>query len=695
MEPLPSAPTATPEEQFQAISSLLDQGVDLSVLDSPDTEDGPTRPGALVPGDGSEEAVLKLTEKEETDLALYLVELCDRYDGVMDGRRQIEQDIQNAYKMAPDPQASGRGPAPSEMVSELTMSLTDQASARITSNIMGVTPLIRVTPIDGADQESLASIATAEATERFLQEYSMRVMDLLTKLPLAIHRTCKVGTCVLKAEWVKKKQVLWEVKDDPISGPKRLRRVRYDGKVNVQLVPNRHVIVWPPTISNWQEEAEIVGQEEFYSPSRWHAFARSLKLDKEIVALVDAQPGGESDFLGEESLENSGISVTPMRDTMPMVKLTELWCDTVIPGRDETEKFQVILHRPTGKILWIDYNRYQNQKHPYFPIRYKLVDELAWGDGVGQEVRQHHACDSALRNLELDSLKAGAYWVILRRSGWVHETLTDRVMPGQIIPVDDVDADFKPVKLGGEVPELVAAKQDNSYRAREATGQSSVLSGMGDPVQKSGTGTGATIALIEQAGKKFGQVDSTIRNDLSAFYMFVLELIAQMAPEGVYYRCANEEDARILMSLRWTPPRGDMASLYHIWAQAPSAANSQEARKQALIMASQYLDQHMQTWLPMAQQILQQENPAALDRLTRSVLDFKRLLTERVIEDYDIAGIKDKIPDIPEPIPEDQVINQLMQQLQQVQQQYDQLMMQMQQMMPQDPAMAGGEVPVQ
>jgi hypothetical protein len=682
VEPLSSTPTATPEEQFQAISLLLDQGADPSVLDSAQQEEGPTRPGALVPGDGSQAPTLKLTSDEETKLAQYLCELCDRYDGVMDSRREIEQDIQLAYKMAPDPQQQGRGPAPSEMVSEFTMSLTDQASARITANIMGVDPIAKVTPIDGADQESLVSIETAEATERFLQEYTLREMNLRTKLPLAIHRVCKVGTCILKAEWKTKKKMVWKLREDLLTGAQSYDRTpRIEGKVNVQLVPNRHVLIWPPTISDWQDEYEIVGQEEFYSRSRWHALAASLNLEKEVVEQVDAQPGGESDFLGEEVLAESGVEMTAMHESMPMTKLTELWCDTVIPGRTEPEKFQVILHRDTRQILWADYNRYQSQKHPFFPVRYKLVDELAWGDGVGHEVRMHQACDSALRNLELDGLKAGAYHVVLRRSGWVHETLTDRVMPGQVIPVDDVNEDFKTAKLGGEVPEIGSAKQDNSFRAREASGQAPVLSGLGDPVQKSGTGTGATVALIEQAGKKFGQVDATIRNDLSAFYQFVLELIAQMAPEGVYYRCANEEDARVLMSLRWTPPKGEVGSLYHIWAQAPSAANSQEARKQALVMASQYLEQHLAQWLPMAQQILQMENPAAIDRLNRLVLDFRRELTYRVIEDYDIPGIKDKIPDLPPPIPEDQVINQLMQQLQQMQQQYEQLQMQVQQMM--------------
>lgn len=649
-------------------------------------EGGATRPGALVPGDGSQEATLKLSAQEEAALASYLCEICDRYDGVMDGRREIEQDIQLAYKMASDPQQMGRGPAASEIVSELTMSLTDQASARITANIMGVEPIAKVTPIDGPGQEDLVSIETAEATQRFLQEYSLREMGLKVKLPLAIHRVCKVGTCVLKAEWQTKKKMVWKLREDIVSGRQSyIRTPQYDGKVNVQLVPNRHVIIWPPTLSDWQEDYEIVGQEEFYSTSRWHALAASLGLESDVVAAVDAQPGGESDFLGEEILAESGVDAVPMRETMPMTKLTELWCDLVIPGRLEAEKFQVILHRDTRKILWADYNRYQNQKHPYFPLRYKLVDELAWGDGVGHEIRMHQAVDSALRNLELDSLKAGAYWVVLRRSGWVHETLTDRVIPGQVIPVDDVNADFKPVKLGGEVPELRSARQDNSFGAREASGQAPVLSGLGDPIQKSGTGTGATVALIEQAGKKFGQVDSTIRNDLSAFYQFVLELIAQMAPDGVYYRCANESDARILMSLRWTPPKGDIGSLYHIWAQAPSAANSQEARKQSLVMASQYLEQHLQMWLPMAQQILQQENPAALDRLLREVADFRRMLAYQVIEDYDIPGVKDRIPDLPEPTPEDQVINQLMQQLQQMQQQLQQLQGQMQPQQPLPP----------
>lgn len=690
--PGPPPPPPDPNTNaFDILSQLQDGGVDIAQLLANEPEADlagaqDIRPGAHLPGSGPQE--IRLEEDEQAKLATEFCAILDEYEGVMQGHYDREEEIKDAYSLRPDPRHGDATPGSSRMVSELTMTVVDQQHARLVSNMLEVTPLATIKPVENSEaDEDQAGIDMAESAERFLHAYLMREMGAARFLPLAIHDTVGVGTSVLVPEWRITERKRYHYTKDSNSPEKKAEK---RGGVYVEIVPNRHVKVWPPTVRDWQE-AELVGHDSWLSISQWRLRAvqwmktseRSWGLtDEDMLSIEATAEFASGDEREAKQLANQGVQVDQATTLGKRVKLTTLFGYRILGDDHQPRRFLCYLARESRKILWIGDNPYHCQRFPYFPIRYKLIPGFAWGMGAGAEILYHQAADTTFACLEQDNLMSSAYGIVLRNASSMRDTLTDRPFPGQSVVVEDPEKDFIWRQLGGKIDQLQEAKDDNRYRAQTASGIPPVLSGTGDPIQKSGASSGGTVALIEQAGKKSGEIDRTIRTDFTDFLMFVLELVSQYAPNGVFYRFASKDDAETLKLMKFVPPRADLDEIFHVSVQAPSASTSREARRQGYLMAWQFLMQHMQMWVPMATQYLQATNPAEVQNLQAKVLTFSRFLASKIIQDYDLPGVGDQIPDIPPPQPADQTINSLMQQLEQMNQQVQQLTQAQQQPQP-------------
>lgn len=662
---------------------LLDELV--AADEAPD--DG-TREGVAIPGE-SESLEIRLTDEQKTELALELCEICDEYKRAASELHSTEDQIRDAYAQKFDPALGGTVPDAAEMASEMVMSFTDQAAARLQTNVMGVTPLMVVDVTEGVNGlDPTEADELRRATERFINSYTMEELDFEHLLPVALLRTCKVGTSVFYLGWKEERRVHYEYEK---TSPKAKRVEKRVGVVDRKLIDNKSVIVWPPTLINWQEGYQIVGHEMPLTPAEWREIVARYKLSKEVTESIELDPG-EPTKTGESERQVSSTELADRKSLQP-VMLTELWCHMILPGRTEPDKFQAILHRPSYRILWIGYNGYHSQKHPYHPVRYKWSDNSAWGTGIGQEIINNWAADTALWCLELDNLYAGAYWVILRRSGSMYHTQTDNIRPGMNVPVEDVEKDFKPVKMGGDAPEVGMARTQNQSRAASASGLSSVMFGQGDPVMKSGAGTGSTLGLIEQGNKKIAAIFSNIKVDVSAAYMRVMELVAQFAPGGVFYRHVDEQAATRLKQLEYVPPRGDISRLFRFRAQAPSTSSTDEARRQGYMMIWTFAMQHAEVISQYVLQTLQTENPAAIPRWNETVTTYLNQIARKVIEYQEMPGVEEFIPYPPQLTQQDEIINQQTQQLQQLQGQLQQAQMTLQQLAQQGAGMMGGGQP--
>jgi hypothetical protein len=366
-----------------------------------------------------------------------------------------------------------------------------------------------------------------------------------------------------------------------------------------------------------------------------------------------------------------------------------------LPGDQDdrlpTERFQVIIHEASRTLLHVRYNTRRNCHHPYRPLRYKMKGQFALADGVGHETRYVHAADTAFRNLEVDSLMGGAFWVQQVVAGTLADRVLNQIRPGMKVPVSEIDADFKPTRMGGDVPELRGAIADNQSRGRDVASLPDPMRGLGDPRMKSGADTGSTLALIENARTKFEMIGQRMRLDLSAIYSELLQLLVDNASDLYLESLGTADEVAALRSLRQQDPYRPLSATFKIWVQAPSESSSKASRKQAYLILWKFALDYANWLLQAAVPLVEKTSPAAAERFQREIFAYIKVITERVVENSDVPGVKDVVPKLPDPTPPEQIVDQLMaetEKLQGIIMQQNQQMQALQQ--PAQPMPAGG-----
>ena len=690
-QPPPESPAQflTPEELamapegtgFEAVLTEQMEGFDPALLfdeEARPEETSGVRDGQTIPGTQPEGNPFDLSDDQKTQLCQDTIDMLDLYDSALYNRWEREEEIEAAYALASDPIHGGVTADAEHLISEFLMSQVDQAGARIEENLLGARPLIKVDPIvkDGEVDEMTFVQKFARSTENFLNAFCLHDMKLEKKLPIISHRTVKTGTCILHPKWISRRKTAryfgnnGEVETEQTSS----------GSIEVDLPPNRHVICWPPDKVDWQE-CSYVGHRFFLTEAEFKTYARrELDLDDEtILQILTRSP--EEDYRGQARTQSqTGIRPADELDRkVGSIKLTQLYFYITLPDQEEPHSGYMILHEDTRQILLIDKNRYWKEVIPYFPVRYKVADESAWGTGIGDEVIYIQAQDTALRNLQMDNLMSGAFNIYQVAAGTMADVMLDRPLPGQMVPVDKPGEDIVSTPMGGKAAGIDETVTQNRFFGREATGLAPVLGGQGDPTMKSGAGTGSTLALIEQAGKKFGAVDRRMRADLSDFFTFVLELVTQYAQDGLYYKWASDEDAHRIELFKYEPLRGILDDNLRVFASAPNAATSKEGRHQSLMVFWQFINQHNQLMMELAAQVFAKENPTGYKRWLEQTLRFMDELVHDIAHSQEVPGLASLMPHLPEVTPIDTQMNALMQQLQEAQQKIEQMTMEQQQ----------------
>jgi len=612
-----------------------------------------------------------MPEEEKKLLEREVQQVIDDYKVVMARRHKRESEIEDAYALKAPRRTIGDYPGASDLCSEKIMSVVDQAQARISNQILSVKPLMRVEPIDSAAnrvmfQDSAAQMA--KALERFLERYSRAVIKIEKRFPSFAHRFTKLGTAVVHSEWESVEELTY------LEGqlvPKQEGRVRWT------LLSNADTLIWPAWALDWQDDYEWVGHRSPQTVSQFKGFAASLGLDPALTAQIIATAAVPSKDDGFKQAEAAGIEVSSAGDEKlsGVVSNWEIWTRRRLDN-GQLVKLKLFYNSDLRKILAVFLNQNRDGKHPYFPIRYKKIDQSAWGNGIGHELFQAFLADTAYLNIGMDNLMAAAFSLTLVRADSLAEPAMDRPYPGQRVATENPDEDvvIKSFAENGPTEMVYRAMAMNESRATAATGLADVLQGQGDPVLKSGGGTGSTIALIEQAQKKFGNIDAGIRLDLAPLYCHTLELIAQHGTIETVMEHTAMEDLQLLSQLFQIPPQASVEKMFQILVEAPSAANNRELQKQNALVVWNFILQTSQTVMGLAQQIFPGMNPAGLIPYLVQWANVLGDVGQEVIDLHEMPGMREILPEIPtEPSPEQQMINTLMQQLQQLQKAYEEL----------------------
>lgn len=605
-----------------------------------------------------------------------LDQILTTYEEVMRKRRKREDQIEDAYALISDRKAIGDYPGAADLCSEMLMSTVDQADARVISKILSVEPIMSVEPTDSwvfRDQQMKSPpIELAAALQRFLASYGDKKIKVKNKLPKVVHRADKVGTAVLHISWAKQTK---PVVQPSAMGSEQVMGLPDDG-VKWRLIANRDVMVWPAWSHDWQEDYEWVGHRTYLTVSKFKVWAQEQGFTPEEIEELVLRAVSPSDAK-MKSAEAQGYQ-TAQADSSKLtglVPIWEIWGYRPIADVPFPTSFYLFYSQETKKAYKPRLNPNRNGKHPYFPVRYKLIDQSAWGNGIGHEVYTAHVADTAYRNLEIDNLMASVFSLVLTKMDSTADSQSERPYPGMRIATEDPATDMNVVSFAesGPVEMLYRGMEQNDRRKMNATGLAAVLSGQGDPTMKSGAGTGSTIALIEQASTKFGRVDETIRADLSPIYAMTAELCCQFGGEDIFQRYVAPEDAALLEQLRQVPPGESIESMFQMKVAASSATVNKELQKNNALAIWHFTQEAFTATSPVAQQVLTQMNPGAMVGYMVQWLNIMSHVGQQVIDLNDLPGLKKIMPEIPmEPTPEQQQIATLQQQMQSLQVELDQ-----------------------
>lgn len=648
-------------------------------------------PGSLLPGD--ERLEVDLSDEDRATFTRELFDVLAANDTAMPLRYQRWKQIKDAYNLVPDSARQGLKPDASKLVSEMTRSQVNTASARLEESLLGVRPFIKfgVWFDNEGDPETQQLVAQAKAAEEFFEHYADTDLQVHRWLPDAIHRSCKLGTAVAYVRWqVETKVRRFRAKN---GGVERDASDSY-GRIKVALVPNENMVVWPLHESE-MECLTVVGHRTFYTPAEFRQWALSIKLPALRVAeIIAAATGDEGTTATSQDLAGKDIRPSGMNPFKGQIEITELWPNLPLPGKTESESLQVFLHEKSGPekaLLWIGRNAYHSGRSPYFDFQYWREDLSFWGSGIGHELVFNQAADSALMNLLIDNLKIISNYVRFLKAGSTAEALQDQIGPGMNIVTENPDEDIRFEALGGDLSHIYQAMDRNDMRGMKGTGVTAPLQGMGDPVLKSGASPSSLQMLINEANQKFGKVDKNFRRTLVQMFGFFFELIQQYAPDGLFYAKAPEGQADLLRRMKFQAPPGDVAKLFRIRVEAPSATSNREVLKQNIMVLYQLTVKHVELLLGLGQSVIAAKDPSGFEKFQRQTLDLVNELYKQIVGVHDVPGLGGVIPKVPAPTPDGQVINQLMQQVQQLGQQLQQKTQQLQAMQqpPGGPQMGG------
>jgi hypothetical protein len=651
-------------------------------------EEQASDPANPLPGT-PEARTLELNEEEQQDVANFLCELVSDYDTAMEDRWKLCDQIYDNYKMKLDSTTTGLQPNGAKAVSEYTKSFVDQAEARISAMVLGTDPLVQVMPIGqgASDEESREAQATAEAMQEWIHTYLHGPINIEEFFPKKIKRCAMFSHAVTYDMW---EEVLTTVKYHDLDG-KVQEKTTLDGRISTKFIPYRDFILWPLAIEDWQLDYEMVGHKARLKKWKFKEKCFDMGVPKDTIEEIIGVPGGEGDGHEDDDLERHDVDSGTSDELDDRYELVEVWFNGSIEDLPAA-KYQFIFHTPTRKLLYWNHNSLHSQKHPYHEFVYKRTPDFALGEGVGEETAQAHKVDSSLLNLEIDNAKVVGNSVILVQEESGMETFMNDLYPGKRVPVDDVEAAAKPLQLGNPI-DLIHDMQDRNYkRATGANGMPTVLQGLGDPNMKSGADVGSTLALIEEAGKKFGHVDAGIKTAFAREVTFWVQLTQQFAPNGIWYEKLPVDKAMRLEKVTFEPPRGPLEDQFRIVVRAPSAATNKTSQKQHLMIMLQLTGQHLAELERLGSELYQGEGlPNMILDIKRQVFDYRNEVFLKLLEVHDLPTLKTDVPELRPPTPAEQQVAMLTRQLQQLHYQNLTMQFQLQGMDPQQAEMAAQE----
>jgi len=340
------------------------------------------------------------------------------------------------------------------------------------------------------------------------------------------------------------------------------------------------------------------------------------------------------DELDETEVKRIEDANKEYQEEQDMVEIWELWLRYDVDGDGEPDDIVVTYNQRTGIILRAIYNPFFYGFRPFKELVFNPVEYSFDGEGLCQILEHLQEEIDTVHNQRIDRMNIINAPPMKRRAGSLCKNI-EYVKPGQIVDMDEMD-DLEEFGLSEVYPSTWQEEALINQYAQQAVGVTQHVMGQSTaerPVARD------TLALIQEANKKFKFGIDNIRQDIEEIGIMVLEMFAQFSPTLSYK--TEEEGGFDTKAVSF--PAGYIRDGVKVDLMASSEVLNTEVRREIDLTLYQLLKDYS-TSVAGALNMFPMVNPA-LQLFIIEDLVISSTIMRRIVKDFGNVDAEHLVPD--------------------------------------------------
>lgn len=541
---------------------------------------------------------LSLSEKEKTRLAKYIL---DEIDASQSDQSEFLDNLQKYTDLYEGKVYEKDFPWRDCANVRLPFTATNCEAifSRMMNSIFAIEPFWTVKPL------AKGSWDYAKNLEFFLEYASTNVLRIYEACQEWFMPAIKYGTSILKISWREEWRNFFKTEN----GLRRMdKRLTFRGP-SLDMVSLQDFFR-PSGYANIKK-MPWCGNRFYLNEMNVQGNIRDFDWDKKESENCLKFPADRKGQIEDEVAEKTGVE-NIVRDLFEFYEVYVMWD---VKERGYYAPLQVIISPTTHNILFVDDFPYDHGEWPYVAIRYMPRENDFLGIGVIQMLEQiQRTLDTSLNQIIDNATLANARFFKWKKGSPLPRNL--KIRPGAIIPMDD-PADLVAEQMGEVYQSNPQYIQFLMNQGERRSGLTEYSLGRESPVVGSRATATSTLALIQEANRRFDLTLKDIRNSSTEVGYQCLELWKQYTnglyeymfdrpavAQEIFNALPNTQQQMMRQSMDFS--NADFRSDYVIELKASTSAANKEMEKQNNIALYQMLTGHNQQ---MAQIVMQLENP--------------------------------------------------------------------------------------
>lgn len=477
--------------------------------------------------------------------------------------------------------------------------------------------------------------------------YCRNVLHFKEKMQSPLLQCSKVGTGVVKVDWVERYRTVYryatdeEVEDEeipkyPLPGTDQpgIKHIRTSYKGPDVFGIRREDWVMSSGAAT-VDEAYLCGFRQYYRKQQLAVKTRQGLYYKDACDKLLAGDKFNEIKIERAKLEGKELKKTPYEDPF---EIWELWLKYDVDEDGEEDDIVITFHKTSKQILRCIYNPLFSGFRPFVLIKFYPTEFSADGEGICEILYKLQIEIDTLHNQRIDRMTEINAPLVFVRSG---AGLDDyEINPGEVTVVDDdIEASINIVHF----PDVYHSTEREEARlvnyanracgiAPENLGQTTV----DRPVFKE------AMARMQETNKKFQSGRDNVVRGYQRLGEIILEYFAQYQPEYTYIEeTKNKKDEMVFIERNVDFPLEYVWDGLKVELEAANEIANMDQRREINQMIFGMMNQWMTENATMVQSILDKNVPSEFKKWLAAQYDIGVTMMRRVLEDFEQADAEE------------------------------------------------------